>query len=460
MIMTHSQFVAEVQRRIAISEGSSGTVYTDTTGNPTIGIGYNLNRSDAASAMRLIGTDIVDVLAGTVTLTQAQIAKLFAYSFAPIENQARASLDPLHYDGLSDARRFVVCDLVYNLGEQGWLDFVNTRAMLDAACHTKMTTLNAALAHRQFGAVADALMASAWYSQVGDRAKRDVAMMRSSLWVDAEGDGSDAPPIALLSPSSSSAATKKITISIPKVALPKVSIKLPVVHPAVTRTALVTGASAVIANYSVLKDTLPHAVAATVALVSIAVAAVGQTIVPGQAKADAKPVTIEATPPAVKPVVPRSIATVGNLSVQIHSDSATQPQAVDATDHSSATTVVAASSLPLASNNNKEYSMSLSGIIKTALTNVVNAHASDVPALLKLVEGENGPAVTLAVAEADKLIAAANIPLPFSGALKGELEAELASQEPAIEAALVAEETAGAARLVPFLLAQIAKIPD
>jgi GH24 family phage-related lysozyme (muramidase) len=190
--MSFQDWEAEVQRRIGIDEGYSKTVYMDSASppDPTIGVGFNLNRADARVTLSKIGADY-DAVRGGAALTDQQVSALFAYSFAPVVDEARASLQPFHFDSMSDARRFVICDLTFNLGNQGWLDFANTRSVIDQACHA-LRSGNAAGAHVLFGQAADALAQSAWYSQVGNRAKRDCAMMRTSNWCDPNGDGSDA----------------------------------------------------------------------------------------------------------------------------------------------------------------------------------------------------------------------------------------------------------------------------
>jgi hypothetical protein len=190
-IMTFQEWEAEAQRRVAINEGSRNTVYMDSASppNPTVGIGFNLNRDDARQALASIGADYDAVKSGS-PLTDAQVSQLFTYSFAPVVDEARASLQPFHFDSMTDARRFVICDLIYNLGNAGWLGFVQTRALLNQACHAQRVGDPAA--HALFVQVAAALANSAWYSQVGNRAKRDCAMMRTSNWCDPSGDGSDA----------------------------------------------------------------------------------------------------------------------------------------------------------------------------------------------------------------------------------------------------------------------------
>ena len=188
--MNYEEWVAEVRRRIAVNEGCILNLYFDTVGVPTIGYGFNLQRSDAAKCLAACGvTDIQDVIAGKKPLTQEEADALFDRDLPVYIADARASLGPRVFDSLSDARRFVLCDLEYNLGQRGWLGFAATRALINEAQAAKDAG-KSSLAHNLFSLAADHLRASAWDSQVGDRARRDEAMMRSSLWVDATGDGS------------------------------------------------------------------------------------------------------------------------------------------------------------------------------------------------------------------------------------------------------------------------------
>jgi GH24 family phage-related lysozyme (muramidase) len=188
--MTEAEWEAECRRRLTINEGERTQMYHDSVGVPTIGIGFNLQRPDARAILGKIGADYDAVMAGTA-LSSQQVADLFAYSFAPIVDQARASLQPFHFDSMTDARRFVICDLVFNLGADGWNGFSDTRGAIDGACHAGRTG-DTASEHALFGTAADDLTSSLWYRQVGNRAKRDVAMLRTSNWCDPNGDGSDA----------------------------------------------------------------------------------------------------------------------------------------------------------------------------------------------------------------------------------------------------------------------------
>lgn len=188
----NAAWLGEVQRRIAISEGCEATRYYDSKGIATVGIGFNLTRADAYSALLKAGvapTQVQGVIDGDVALTQEQIAALFAYSFAPVISEARSSLAPGIFDALTDARRFVICDLVYNLGYGGWLQFNRTRGMIADAQRAKQT--NAPNAHGYFVDAANDLRQSDWFNQVGWRAKRDCAMLEVGVYCSPTGDGSD-----------------------------------------------------------------------------------------------------------------------------------------------------------------------------------------------------------------------------------------------------------------------------
>jgi GH24 family phage-related lysozyme (muramidase) len=181
-------WLAEVEHRIMIDEGCCLTRYPDSRGIATLGIGYNLQRGDAPTLLASLGIDYAAVMAYH-PITQPQCDALFQACLSGIVAAARNSLAPGIYDALSDARRFVLCDLEYNLGETGWLGFAGTRAILNQAQKTKMAgQLDAA--HKLFEVAADHLTASDWYGQVGNRARRNVAMIRSGVWVSATGDGS------------------------------------------------------------------------------------------------------------------------------------------------------------------------------------------------------------------------------------------------------------------------------
>lgn len=101
---------------------------------------------------------------------------------------ARQSLAPGIFDTMTLARRIAVIDLNYNLGQEGWLAFTGTRSLISQAQTAKIKG-DVLKAHVLYNAAADHLAQSAWYTQVGNRAKRNVAMIRNGALVKMNGAG-------------------------------------------------------------------------------------------------------------------------------------------------------------------------------------------------------------------------------------------------------------------------------
>jgi GH24 family phage-related lysozyme (muramidase) len=150
-----------IQKLIAQHEGSSATVYTDTAGNPTVGIGFNLNRPNARAAIGAIGVDYDKLRAGAISLTQAQITALFQSDVAAAISDARRLVS--NFEALPSPQQQVVVDMIFNLGAAGFKEFKQTIAAIES--------LNFSLA-------AEDMIASAWCGQVGTRCSDDVALMR------------------------------------------------------------------------------------------------------------------------------------------------------------------------------------------------------------------------------------------------------------------------------------------
>ncbi|HLY01594.1 MAG TPA: hypothetical protein VKR56_03770 [Candidatus Cybelea sp.] len=193
--MDNAAWIAEVKRRVAIDEGDEAKMYHDTKGVPTIGVGFNLRRADARTALERVGvpaSDVDGVMGGAIALTQTQINALFEYSFAPVLSDARASLPDGIFDAMTDARRFVICDLVFNLGAPQWNGFGETIGLIAAAQTAK--NHGAHDAHAKFVQAANHMRTLPWYRQTGDRSKRDCAMMQVGDWCNPSGNGSDILP--------------------------------------------------------------------------------------------------------------------------------------------------------------------------------------------------------------------------------------------------------------------------
>lgn len=131
---------------VKMNEGFSPTMYKDTEGIWTIGIGFNLEEGFTMEECMLI--------------LDHRLRNL-------VDNVARAIPS---YNRLDSVRKIVLVDMAYNLGIRGLLKF---RKML------------AAVQRRDFEDAAKELLDSRYAAQVGGRAHRNARMMETGEWYDA-----------------------------------------------------------------------------------------------------------------------------------------------------------------------------------------------------------------------------------------------------------------------------------
>ena len=129
-----------IEDQLILHEGLRLKPYRCTAGKLTIGVGRNLDDKGITydEAMFLLRNDIAEVT-----------AQLERFDW---------------FRALGPVRRKVLVDMAFNLGMAGLLGF------------QKMI---AALARGDYKAAADEMVDSAWYHQVGTRARRLVEMMRT-----------------------------------------------------------------------------------------------------------------------------------------------------------------------------------------------------------------------------------------------------------------------------------------
>lgn len=156
-------------------EGRRAVAYDDATGeslspgkaiigNPTIGIGLNLNTASARIAIEGLGLNFDAVRAGRVALTDGQIDQLFTQS----QNRAIAGARSLFpdFDTYPDDVQLVITDLCFNMGPGALATFTETCAAIRAQDRLRA------------GA---ALQDSRWFHQVGSgpdqRGGADVAVL-------------------------------------------------------------------------------------------------------------------------------------------------------------------------------------------------------------------------------------------------------------------------------------------
>lgn len=117
---------------IKLHEGYRDRVYVDTTGNRTIGYGWNLSQPICKEA------------------AEAQLM----HQLKDAEAQVRKHIN--FFDNLSQARQEVLIEMCFNMGIDTLLTFKNTLRLMEASNHEK---------------AADQMLRSLWAQQVGQRAK-------------------------------------------------------------------------------------------------------------------------------------------------------------------------------------------------------------------------------------------------------------------------------------------------
>jgi GH24 family phage-related lysozyme (muramidase) len=152
----------QLRDQLGVDEGNRPHVYTDTAGHPTVGIGFNLDRSDARTRLAAVGADYDAVRAGTQDLSQDQINQLFSHDVGTAVDTARGYY--AGFDQLDPVRQRVLTNMAFNMGP---------------ATLGQFHQLHTALTNGDWNAAASAMQNSHWANQVGDRATRLIDHMRT-----------------------------------------------------------------------------------------------------------------------------------------------------------------------------------------------------------------------------------------------------------------------------------------
>lgn len=140
-------------------EGKRNYVYDDSRGIPTVGIGFNLNRKNAESILRMFGVNYQSVLDGE-RVSDEVIYKIFEedvkYAIGRTEDLVPS------FDRQPDEMKLVLVDMCFNLGHVGLSKFRKFLAAVDQRDYTK---------------AASEMIDSRWYHQVGNRSKKLVGIV-------------------------------------------------------------------------------------------------------------------------------------------------------------------------------------------------------------------------------------------------------------------------------------------
>jgi lysozyme len=152
-----------IEQLITGHEGTRLSVYRDTRGNLTTGVGFNLDSPDAPRICAMFGINYSAVSSGAVSLTQEQVDEIFQYQINSAIGQAMAIFPT--FCTMPDNVQAVVCDQIFNLGLSGFQGFVNEISAIKAGNYIQ--------------AAADALD-SEWAKQVPSRAADDAKLLEAA----------------------------------------------------------------------------------------------------------------------------------------------------------------------------------------------------------------------------------------------------------------------------------------
>lgn len=154
---------ANLRDYITINEGLRLSVFLDTLGNSTIGVGFNLEKADAIEKISELGLCYYSLKSGVLSFTIDQAMKLLEED---IDNSVvSATLLFCNFHTLSRVRQIVLTDMAFNLGQTRLSRFVNLIAEVKAENWEK--------ASRE-------MQNSAWANQVGRRGRWNIHAMRSN----------------------------------------------------------------------------------------------------------------------------------------------------------------------------------------------------------------------------------------------------------------------------------------
>ena len=143
-------------------EGVRPHIYKDSLGIPTVGIGFNMMRSDAKHIFKRLNFDYDSVLSGNTDLTDQQMKDLFIECLKIAYRDVKQYMPS--YDNLPREIKLGLIDMSFNLGINRLSKFVKTKEFI---------------LQGDYKAAAAELKKSKWATQVGRRSSSIVNLFMS-----------------------------------------------------------------------------------------------------------------------------------------------------------------------------------------------------------------------------------------------------------------------------------------
>ena len=146
-----------------INEGKKQCVYNDHIGSPIIGLGFNLEGSDAEKQMSNINADHELIRAGRACLNETQIRWLFD-SVMNVAVRCASSWLSSVWSKMSEERQSAVADMAFNMGCSRLKTFKKMKAALE---------------RQDYGNAEYEMKDSRWCRQMKSRCDRAAKCMRN-----------------------------------------------------------------------------------------------------------------------------------------------------------------------------------------------------------------------------------------------------------------------------------------
>lgn len=152
-----------IEKLVTKHEGKTYSVYQDSLGNLTIGIGFNLDSSKAASICERFELSLNDLKNGTLLLSDLQVDSIFEFQLSNAISEAITILP--NFNTMPDVVQAVAVDLIFNMGLSVFRKFHDTISSLERGDWKEAATN---------------LKNSKWFHQVGNRGVENTALLEGA----------------------------------------------------------------------------------------------------------------------------------------------------------------------------------------------------------------------------------------------------------------------------------------
>jgi GH24 family phage-related lysozyme (muramidase) len=149
--------------QIMLHEGVRSSVYRDTKGIPTVGVGFNLTKPGARELIEGVGANYDDIRSGRAALSRQQIVQLMSDDIETAINDARSLFS--NFDELDGRRQRALIDLAFNMGRTRLAKFRETRRAIENFDFERASLL---------------LRKTRWFRQVGVRALNVINLIKGN----------------------------------------------------------------------------------------------------------------------------------------------------------------------------------------------------------------------------------------------------------------------------------------